>query len=65
MSDHFEFAGLGPWNDYDGRWCCGLLCDPGKPCPYGLKLKPKTLAARDRHPGTPDTQDSSESLSEP
>jgi hypothetical protein len=29
---------LGPFNDVDGRWCCGLLC--ARPCPYGLKLKP-------------------------
>jgi hypothetical protein len=44
-------AGLGPWNDHDGRWCCGLRCDPGLPCPFGLKLKPRKQAQADRHPG--------------
>ena len=62
MNDHFVFAGLGPWNDHDGRWCCGLLCDPGKPCPYGLKIKPKSLAARDRHPTRVEDSNPAESI---
>ena len=42
----FRFVPLGPRNDEDGRWCCGLHC--GRPCPFGLKLKPGSVSVSGR-----------------
>lgn len=40
----FLYVPLGPWEDTDGReYCCGLWC--GRPCPYGLKIKPGAAQA--------------------
>jgi len=41
-------SAIGPFTDADGRWCCKtvngeFMC--GRPCPYGLKVKPRRLTS--------------------